>query len=320
MREKLINIQKKKRKKNKTETPVNDDKVNLTATKAIGGLNASDVNIISQGLAASGVDVFLPASSYAKPLVDDEGKVFREIAFGMQHVDNSDSVKDKDHHDSSNVCQENPLAAADTSSNKVPAIEITPGHKTDLQSYWAAATGEIAMYHSHLKSALDLIETRGNTYTGDQKISPRPVVRGKFEERQSVKDGYKASNLKRSRKEFAQETMTNIVNEVRYIKKRMDSSNKRPDHEEKGSNVGNSSPGITHHNQFISHDKRVRLQCTEDFPTQKVESANGIRKLTEIVEQDIILYNELSRSLIERSLKLATIRKEKEHKQTKEPR
>ena len=59
------------------------DYVEIPAVTSIGGVDANTVAMVSAGVAASGVDVFLPASSYARQMRDENGKVVNEIAFGI---------------------------------------------------------------------------------------------------------------------------------------------------------------------------------------------------------------------------------------------
>jgi len=316
------------------------DHAEMPAVTNIGGVSANTVAMVSAGIAAAGVDVFLPAGSYARPMLDGSGRAVDEIAFGVVGRQDVGGVEEDSASQALNKLKVENLVAPGA-SNPILSIDLIgalPGRsstsRTDLQARWAVLTQDVGLHHESFKSIL-MDTSMGTTRTScmeDSSEMSKPVS-AIAADSVSVSVGTNTESSKRTHEQFARETIDNIMSNVNDLKKSMDSMNglarrridelleKKNGVVEQDINSGASSEKSMGRQPIKDEDMDIESQpvensllCKEEFPAGPRKEAlpeSAIKELYSLASQDTALYNELSRVIRERALELAKARKEK---------
>ena len=267
------------------------DHVEIPAVTSIGGVDANTVAMVSAGVAASGVDVFLPASSYARHMKDENGKVVNEIAFGIvgrQSVGGGKTDAGDGKFGRGGVGLINKRIDP-TSSASFQQGGTDVSSSRDQDDSLKSLVEDISIYRDHL-----LANAKGNDYDSKKKsiastpLSKRPLTK------------------KRSHEDFASRTIANIMQELTGFKVKMDSA--IVEAREKIENK--LSPKETSKDEAMDSDQvSAAMSNAEEIPesTQILPDSN-VKELYAIVSQDIALYNSLSDAIRERAKNLAKSR------------
>jgi hypothetical protein len=286
------------------------DHIDVSAMQDVGGVKAGTVAMVSAGVAAAGVDVFLPASQYARPMTDQDGALVSEIAFGIV---GKQTVGGREHGN-----EDTPKTAT---NNHVGHS----GYKTGSQIRPVANIKDIDSYGISLKKALKEVkddeegERIGKDLHSDAKLSSESIAITAAEREESTQKEERSESLKRPYDHFARGAIDKIIKEVKVYRTKMDRIKEnipKLQQNKEQSNSDNSPMGkIVTDQTAICNDKIRPLVCKEEFPISmpKRETLNEstIPKIVKVAEQDIVLYSELSRSIMERALALAKSRKER---------
>jgi hypothetical protein len=292
------------------------DHMDIGAMQDVGGVNASTVAMVSAGVAAAGVDVFLPASQYARPMIDESGAVVNEIAFGMVGRQSVGGNGDKPQN-SIKPTADHSVPVVGKQVPAVGAIHVRgERRRTDLHARWAAETEDIDLYHSSLKNALHEMENNKEAETLNQEVTKEAKSSVATTATELKPPLAETESLKRSHEQFARDTIGKIVDEVKGFKKKMERIKIEESHQNKEAQNQSESSTIDKSldDRAIEYKEKIRpLLCSEEFPTGENESLHAIstKRICKLAEQDIVLYNELSRSIMERALELAQARKER---------
>jgi len=242
---------------------------------SIGGVDANTVAMVSAGVAASGVDVFLPASSYARQMKDENGKVVNEIAFGVvgrQTVGGKEG--DKGRSDG--------LIGTSNDKSSYSRNNRDASLKRDHDDRSKSLLEDIKMYREQLVASAKGIDSKT------------------FEAAKSLQEN--TSIKKQKHEEFALATISKITQELTGFKAKMDSAivEAREKIEDK---LSKQEAMDTDQGQGHSSKSETMPESTQVLPDSK-----NIKELYAIASQDIALYNSLSDAIRERAVQLAKAR------------
>ncbi len=329
--EKRENLIKKLKKKEEEKESQNlaaialagTDHIDAGTTRDVGGVKASTVAMVSAGIAAAGVDLFLPASMYARPMIDANGKVVSEISFG---VVGRQSVVEGEDDESQNLAtlksnesihikmqgQNKDDVNQEKDNGSMSAIGFKSGQgenqHIDLHTHRAAESKEIELYHESLSNAL---LHRHDAKNAQHPPSPEAALPRTAPDTSTTTNDSNEISSKRSRDQFAIETIDKLVHEIKGFKHKMAKIRAENTFHRKHP----SSEAIVFDINNITDAEKLRLFCNEEIPSskhtkQKPTDAFSTERIRSLAEQDIILYNELTRSIMERTLELTKARRE----------
>jgi len=249
------------------------DHVEIPAVTSIGGVDANTVAMVSAGVAASGVDVFLPVSSYARHMKDENGKVVNEIAFGIVGRQSVGGKRD----------------AADVKDGG--SATEAKGNVSSLSGQddsFASLIEDVGIYREHF-----LAITKGSVHEFNKSTASTPLSNTPM-------------TKKRSHEEFASGTIANIMQELSGFKVKMDSAivEAREKIEETLLEETAKDEAMESSDQ-VSTDVSYVEKAPES--TQALPNSN-VKELYAIMAQDIALYNTLSDAIRERAKNLAKSR------------
>eukprot|EP00979_Chaetoceros_neogracilis_P005028 scaffold861_cov231-Chaetoceros_neogracile.AAC.3 len=249
------------------------DHVEIPAVTSIGGVDANTVAMVSAGVAASGVDVFLPVSSYARHMKDENGKVVNEIAFGIVGRQSVGGKRD----------------AADVKDGE--SATEAKGNVSSLSGQddsFASLIEDVGIYREHF-----LAITKGSVHEFNKSTASTPLSNTPM-------------TKKRSHEEFASGTIAHIMQELSGFKVKMDSAivETREKIEETLLEETAKDEAMESSDQ-VSTDVSYVEKAPES--TQALPNSN-VKELYAIMAQDIALYNTLSDAIRERAKNLAKSR------------
>ena len=303
----------------------------------VGGVPSNLATLISTGIAAAGVDLFLPPSSYATPMQRKNGDVVSEISFGTvgrQDVGGKNDVEKK-----KSIGQDSSLLGdvvrggigSDMTINLLSNLETT---ETNSEKQAQIANEELISYCDSVRAYL-------NTYNNSQADG----VSGWGDFVQSLKsDGQPQSmsskmlttyfdinnrikyrnKMRRSFDEFARDTIVGITEDIKTCKKVMEeaeviaearfnsilSSNNNAESSE--SNLVSIDNETNLNGSESSFEDGINLQCLETMPIiddefEKCDEVSGENIKEDYISaaRDAALLRELARKIRERALDLA---------------
>lgn len=231
--------------------------MNNVMKSSIGGLPLNLATIISSGVAAAGVDLFSPASSYTQPMQTKSGKIVSELAFGIvgkQDVGggNNDIMIDADNFTSqsfrSNIVEAGMKSVMQSCNIHVPS-------KMNLEIQAKRSNEELLSYCDSMRAILNSSHcisssSPSNTTNGASNTSARSdstdwndfvqslkskssqlCVKSESTSTQSKSEDMKTQSkssrrMKRSFDDFACDTIIGITQDVKGFKKVMDEAEK----------------------------------------------------------------------------------------------
>ena len=257
------------------------DYVEIPAVTSIGGVDANTVAMVSAGVAASGVDVFLPASSYARQMRDENGKVVNEIAFGIVGRQNVGGKEGDTGRSIGLIGTENTNDSKASYSRNNCDASLKRDHDERSKSMFE----DIDMYREQLVAIAKGIDFKNS----DVAIPLQDNI--------SIK--------KQKHEVFASATISKIMQELTGFKAKMESAivEARENIEEK---LSKEEAMDVDQGQGHSSKSETMPESTQVLPD------SNVKELYAIASQDIALYNSLSDAIRERAMKLAKAR-QKEH-------
>lgn len=260
-REKQVATLKRKEEENNAALAANPnssfpDLMDLPTAIQVGGVPASTVSLIAAGLHAGGVDLIMPPSSYARPMMDEKQQPIHEIAFGTSGIQSIGGIPPNEND-----------------------LEIQKKDRFSLVK---------ELKFEHFQESLDKIKNGKSL---------------EEEEKETVTSLIAPSTKKRKCLEFAKETTRSIVKDLQGIKAKMDEA------------MIQTKETLLATKKIKVESDSIEVNGTEatdamqvPTPTKPTLPEESIRDLYMIASSDIVLYDELTR-LIREKTKLLTAQK-----------